>query len=286
MNRTLRILLVEDDDRDVELIRATLEQAGHSLRIRRVETETELQAGLAAGPWDIVLADYKLPWYDGIAALRLVRQIDPHLPVVLVSGAIGEEAAVAAMREGADDYVFKDNLRRLGPVVEREVADAELRRRYRDVEDALLEASPEAMVVVGPDGLVLRANRRAEEMFGFRPAALAGRPFVALVPSLGTWTAANPVAIREELSAVRTGDLLGRREDGFEFPIDVTLTPLVSDRGVAVIAAIRDASRQRRRLDELARRADALARENGTLRAQLGMLEGAESFGGPAHPEV
>ncbi len=286
MNRTLRILLVEDDETDVALIRATLEGAGHELRIRRVETGTELRAELTAGRWDIVLADHKLPGYDGISALRLVKRIDPHLPVVLVSGAIGEEAAVAAMREGADDYVFKDNLRRLVPVVEREVADAELRRRYREVEATLLEASPEAMVVVGPDGLVLRANRRAEEMFGYRADALAGRPFVVLVPSLGTWTAANPLAIRDELNAVRTGDLLGRREDGYEFPIDITLTPLASDRGVAVIAAIRDASRRRRRLEELARRADALARENGSLRAQLGMPEGAESFGGPAHPGV
>lgn len=268
MSTPLRVLLVEDDENDVELIARALATAGYAPEIRRVETATQLREALTRGPWDVVLADYQLPAFDGITALHIVKQADVDLPVVLVSGAIGEEAAVAAMREGAHDYVFKGNLRRLGPVVERELSDAALRMRYRQAETALLEASPEAMVVIAPDGLVLRANRRTQELFGYSSEELLGQPFLLLFPSLGSWNTSGPFELLEEATKSGTRDFRARRKNAEEFAVEVTLTPFASKNGVALIVAVRDMSERRKTLDNLARRADELAEANEALRAE------------------
>jgi two-component system cell cycle sensor histidine kinase/response regulator CckA len=140
MSRQLRVLLVEDSEDDALLVLRELGRAGYELDHERVETRDALVAALEQSDWDFVLSDFSLPGFDGVEALRLVRERLPDVPFILVSGAMGEDLAVAAMRAGAQDYILKDSLARLAPAVERELGEAALRRERQELEGKLVRA--------------------------------------------------------------------------------------------------------------------------------------------------
>ncbi len=135
--RPLRVLFVEDSAADAELMLRALKAGGFDPVHERVETAATLRAALA-GPWDVVLSDYYLPELEAPAALALVRERAPDLPFLVVSGSMGEDTAVAAMKAGATDYIMKDRLQRLAPAVERAIEDAAVRRDRRRLEQQLL----------------------------------------------------------------------------------------------------------------------------------------------------
>jgi signal transduction histidine kinase len=126
----LRVLLVEDSPVDAVMIERALGRAGHEIVLTRVDTAEGLTAALGREPWDLVLSDYSMPGWSGLDALGIARELAPDLPFILVSGTIGEEVAVEAMRSGASDYLLKDRLTRLPAAVERAVEAAEVRREY------------------------------------------------------------------------------------------------------------------------------------------------------------
>ncbi len=135
MSRPLRVLLVEDSERDVALMVQALRHAGYAPAVERVETPEAMLAALDRQAWDVVLADYTLPRFDALAALALLKTRGLDLPFLIVSGNIGEETAVAAMKAGAHDYLMKGHLTRLVPAIERELREAESRRVHRRVEE-------------------------------------------------------------------------------------------------------------------------------------------------------
>jgi signal transduction histidine kinase len=137
MNRPLQVLFVEDSEDDAALLQIELERAGCQPMCHRVETSEEMRTALDRQQWDLVIADYRMPRFDGLAALALVKEKGLDLPFIIVSGHITEETAVAAMKAGAHDYVMKDKLARLGPAVERELREAGVRREHRRAEEAL-----------------------------------------------------------------------------------------------------------------------------------------------------
>src|SRR5689334_17384752 len=119
MKLALRVLYLEDDLRDAALVQDTLEAEGISSQVRRVETEADFRAALDEGGFEIILADYTLPGFDGLSALEIAQQRSPDVPFIFVSGTLGEEVAVEALKTGATDYVVKTRLRRLVPSVKR-----------------------------------------------------------------------------------------------------------------------------------------------------------------------
>ncbi len=141
MDPFIRILHLEDDARDAELVQATLESAGLACQITRVQTQDEFGEALGRGSFDVILADYRLPRYDGMSALRQVQELGVEVPFIFVSGVMGEDAAIEALREGATDYVLKVKLPRLAPAVERALRDAENRRERKRAEEALRESN-------------------------------------------------------------------------------------------------------------------------------------------------
>ena len=132
MNELLRVLIVEDSEDDAELLALELIRGGYQPICQRVDTETDMKQALSVTPpWDIVLADYSMPCFSAIAALELLKQRELDLPFIIVSGKIGEDTAVEAMKAGAHDYIVKGKMARLIPAVERELREAILRKEHR-----------------------------------------------------------------------------------------------------------------------------------------------------------
>ena len=139
MPTNLRVLIIEDSASDAEMVLHVLRKAYCDASFERVETAQELAAALAKGGWDIVISDFNLPQYDALAALSLFKTAGLDIPFIVVSGEIGEEMAVALMRTGASDYLMKSKLARLAPVVQRELAEACMRREKKESEERLRE---------------------------------------------------------------------------------------------------------------------------------------------------
>ncbi|HUR44869.1 MAG TPA: response regulator [Candidatus Saccharimonadales bacterium] len=137
MKETLRLLLVEDSEDDALFLLRTLRKAEFELVTERVESESQMRAALAQQSWDIVISDFVIPGFGGLAALQVLRGLELDLPFIIVSGHIGEDIAVNAMKAGAHDYVMKDKLARLVPAVRRELAEAEVRRARKKAEQEL-----------------------------------------------------------------------------------------------------------------------------------------------------
>jgi hypothetical protein len=134
----LRLLLVEDSDRDAELLVRKLRQGDFEPETTRVDNPDSLRAALEASPWDVIICDYELPTMDAPEAVAIIRGTELDVPIIVVSGKVGEESAVAVMRAGAQDYLTKDRLFRLGEVVRRELAEVAIRRQRVEAERAFL----------------------------------------------------------------------------------------------------------------------------------------------------
>jgi PAS domain S-box-containing protein len=137
MKTPIHVLLVEDSPDDATLLLLELEGGGYDPICERVDTAAAMQTALAKQPWDIIIADYSMPRFSALAALQLLQDGGFDLPFIIVSGAIGEDTAVAAMKAGAHDYLMKDNLARLVPAVERELREAQVRLQRQQAEKML-----------------------------------------------------------------------------------------------------------------------------------------------------
>jgi PleD family two-component response regulator len=135
--KPLRLLLVEDSENDAMLLLDYLRLGGYEPQFTRVDSAKALNAALDDHDWDLVIADYTMPGFSGSAALTIVRDRGLEVPFIFVSGTIGEEIAVEAMKNGADDYIIKNNLTRLIPAINRELRDAEVRRERSKAEERI-----------------------------------------------------------------------------------------------------------------------------------------------------
>lgn len=136
LQEPLRVLLIEDVEADAELVLHLLKRFGLSVVSCRVETEAQLRKALPEFRPSVILSDYELPGFNGQAALKVVRELDPHVPFLFVSGKMNEQVAIGALQRGAIDYVFKNNLARLGPAVVRAVKEAAATRDQEAQKDA------------------------------------------------------------------------------------------------------------------------------------------------------
>lgn len=137
MEKSLRILIVEDSEDDTALVLETLKERGYNPVYKRVETPEEMIDALGRSDWDVVISDYIMPRFNALAAMRLIKETGLDIPFIIVTGSIGEEIAVRAMKAGAHDYMMKDNLSRLSPAIEREMQEAVRRREHRQADEEL-----------------------------------------------------------------------------------------------------------------------------------------------------
>jgi PAS domain S-box-containing protein len=184
MTRPLRILILEDSPIDTELNIRELQKSGFVFSWDRVETETEFLAALKNKP-DVILADYNLPHFDGLRALAHVRKNDLDIPFILISGVAGEDLAVAAMRAGANDYLLKKSLARLGPAIERELREYEIRGQRKQAIFALSESEKkfrklvetlqEGIWAIDEQKHTTYVNPPMAAMLGYNPEEMLGR---------------------------------------------------------------------------------------------------------------
>jgi PAS domain S-box-containing protein len=169
----LKVLIAEDEPADADLLVHQLRKAGYELEYTCVDSEAGFLAGLRAGP-DIIFSDYSMPQFTGMRALELLRESGLEIPLILVSGTVGEETAVEAMRYGATDYFLKDRTMRMASGVERALRESRLRRERHDLNTALhqsearlrsiIETTPECFKVIAEDGRLLEMNRAGLDM--------------------------------------------------------------------------------------------------------------------------
>lgn len=181
----LRVLLIEDNPEDAFLIERHLRRNGFQPTIERVETAAEMRTLLGSNDRpDLILADYNLPNFSGPAALALLKSNRLDIPFIMLSGAVTEETAVSSMRAGAADYISKQNLVRLVPAIERELAEASSRRREQAAQQALLAsesrfdrlvaAMPLGLLISDADQRIVYANSAIESMLQYGPGSLRG----------------------------------------------------------------------------------------------------------------
>ena len=186
----LKILIVDDVPDDAELVAVQLKQQGLKFSWKHVDNAQKLKNALTDETWDIVITDYSMPGFDGIEAFRIVNEYDEDMPVIMVSGTIGEDVAVEAMKKGVHDYLMKNNLLRLGQAVLREIKDAENRRQHKKAREALVQSeekfrllvenAPIGVSLTKLDGEFQNINRAYCDIIGYSKNELLNMTFMEL----------------------------------------------------------------------------------------------------------
>ncbi|MDD2914020.1 MAG: diguanylate cyclase [Gallionella sp.] len=250
----LRILLLEDNPSDAELLEYQLRKGGLVFSALRVDTEPAFQLALSDFKPDIVLADYNLPSYNGRAALDYIQQVYPDIPVVMVTGAIGEEKAVELLRSGARDYLLKDRLTRLSAAIQRALDEQEKIRTRRESEQRLREAESKfrTLFEAANDGIFLLdatgfvdCNQRGADMYGRVKRDIIGHSPAEFCPEkqpdgrLSTEVAAEKIqaALRGETQHFEWRSLCS---DNTPFDVDINLNGIELGGQVYLQAVVRD----------------------------------------------
>ncbi len=276
----LRVLLVEDSPFDAELLVRELQRFGYAPAWERVDTPEALQAALVRQPWDLVLADYAMPRFSGLDALELVNSSGLELPFILVSGTIGEEIAVSAMRSGAYDYLLKDRLTRLGAAVRRGLQEAEQRRARRQAEERLrllfhaVEQSPAVIAITDATGNIEYVNPRFTALTGYTLDMVRGQNSRILksehTPPAEYTRLWQTIAAGGEWR----GELANRKRNGELFWESAAISPVRDDAGrITHFIKVAEDITERKRTEESLRKLESQLRRAQKTEA-LGELAG------------
>jgi diguanylate cyclase (GGDEF)-like protein/PAS domain S-box-containing protein len=263
MGTSLRLLMIEDNDDDAQLLLVKLRRAGYDPDYLRVDSETGLREALQDDSWQVVVSDYAMPGFSGLKALQVLREQNRETPFILVSGTVGEEIAVEAMRSGANDYIMKDNLTRLVPAIERELRESRERSDRRRAEEALYQERERALITLhsigdgvittDADGRVDYMNPVAESVTGWTYGEAQGYPLTEVLPLIDESTR-HPIESPASIT-LRSGRVVNISEQcvlvnrhGQEFHIEDSAAPIF-DRDNRIIGAVlvfHDVTRERR----------------------------------------
>jgi two-component system, cell cycle sensor histidine kinase and response regulator CckA len=254
----LRVLIAEDSVNDTFFIVRELQRGGYQVEFERVETPAAMQAALQDTKWDLIISDYLMPQFGGAAALALYKQSGSDIPFIVVSGALGDEIAVEMLKSGAHNFVSKDHLPRLVPVVIQELRAAQDRRIRRQTETtaaylaSLVESCDDAIIGETLDGIIVSWNAGAERLYGYTGAEVIGHSESILAPSY------RPQEVPELLEKVKKGERVDRletvrlRKDGTPVDVSLTISPVkdASGRIIGASAFMRDITQRKKEDNE------------------------------------
>jgi PAS domain S-box-containing protein/putative nucleotidyltransferase with HDIG domain len=189
MGKPLRLLIIEDSEDDTQLLLRELRRGGYAVEFERVETAQAMRAMLSEKQWDLILSDYTLPKFSAPQALEILKISGLDIPFIILSGTIGEETAVAALKAGANDFLVKGKFARLGPAIERELREAESRRDRQRAEEQnkyharLLRHINDAVIATDDQFHITTWNRAAEKIYGWTAAEVIGRSAAKILTS-------------------------------------------------------------------------------------------------------
>ncbi len=237
MKKPLRLLIIEDSEDDTLLLIHALQRGGYEPSCMHIQTREEMKDALHQHEWDLIISDYVMPRFSGLDALTLLQESALDIPFIIVSGNIGEDIAVGAMKAGAHDYLIKGNLTRLIPAVERELREAEIRRARRKAEEKLnllaaaIEASADAVVVTDSQGYIQYVNPAFEHITGYSQQDVLGKTLHIL--DSGKHDEAFYSLMRDTVNrdGVWFGRLFSKKKDGTLYLEDCTYSPVRDQQG-------------------------------------------------------
>jgi two-component system, cell cycle sensor histidine kinase and response regulator CckA len=224
MNSPLRILHLEDDRNDAALIQSTLKAGGIECVTTRVETEADFVSELELDGIDLILSDFSLPAFDGLSALKIARALRPELPVIFVSGTLGEELAIDSLKNGATDYVLKERLGRLAPAVGRAMQDVKDRAERKRLQTQFIEG--QKMEVIGQlaAGVAHDFNNILGVIMGYSELLTSD-----LSPESAQWKFAEEIWLASKRAAGLTGQLLVFSRKQIVQPVVLDLNEVLAD---------------------------------------------------------
>jgi PAS domain S-box-containing protein len=218
MRKPLKVLLVEDSEDDSTLLLRELYRSGYDVKSVRVDTRQDMESALAQTAWEVILSDYSMPHFSGLAALEVYQQKRLDIPFIIVSGAVGEASAVEVMRSGAHDYLMKDNLTRLGAVIDRELRETEIRHQRKLAEQALrltqfaVDHASHAITWFDINFSIVYLNDETARLFGYSRDELVGKKITNFLPSLSDemglkiWQDVKQSKTKDYETAIRRSD--------------------------------------------------------------------------------
>jgi len=273
VTKPLNVLLVEDRDSDARLAVRELRAAGYEPTWKRVDTESEYLSSLEQFP-DVILADFSMPQFDAMRALELLQERELDIPFIIVSGTIGEDLAVEALQRGAQDYLLKDRLGRLGSAVEQALQAKRLRQSQRQAQEQLhlqsqaLAAAANGILITDKDGSVLWANPAFSTLTGYALDEVLGKN-----PRFLKSDRHEPLFYEDLWQTIVSGRVwkgeeVNRRKDGSEYDIEQVITPVRNaDGAITRFIAIQQDISDRKRAEAVLRERSSLA----TLTADVGL---------------
>lgn len=257
VSESLQVLLIEDSEDDALLAIRALKSSHLRLDWQRVQTVESFCALLKNQTWDVIIADYHVPGFDAPAALEMVQKSDLDIPFIVISGAIGEAAAVEMMKAGAHDYFMKGNLTRLAEAIRREVRDAKVRQEHRDAEvvlkqqQAAIEAVLDGIAIVKA-GTYLYLNHAYLELFGYEDATeLVGKSWHSLYIAEDVKRLKNEIFPLLAQEQSWRGEAIAIRKDGSTFAQEISLTLMEDGTIVSVCRDITQRKQTEQQLKQL-----------------------------------
>lgn len=276
---SLRVLIVDDSSLDTDLIVHEL-SSSFSLSFLRVDTAGQMLDALAASPWDIVISDYVMPTFSGLDAIALLRSKGYSLPIIIVSGVIGEHAAVETMRAGASDYIVKDNLVRLVPAVRRELEESKVRHQKFQAEDELrklshaVEQSPVSIIITDHNGTIEYVNPKFTQITGYNADEVLGKN--PRILKSGEIPDTEYRKLWETITSGREwhGEMINKKKNGELFWEKVCISPIRnSDGDITHFMGIKEDVSEYRQTEQEHRQAMAQLRQAQKMEA-IGQLAG------------
>jgi PAS domain S-box-containing protein/putative nucleotidyltransferase with HDIG domain len=237
MNKSIRILHLEDDAKDAEIIQVILESAGIVFQITRVQNGIEFAQAIQMEKFDVILADYRLPGYDGIKALKLALELCPDTPFIFVSGTMGEDIAIECLTQGATDYVLKLKLSRLVPAIKRALSEAENLGERKRVESnlrlqsAALEAAANGIVITNDKGIITWVNPAFTQLTGYTAEETIGQNPRILKSGKHAPEFYGEIWKTILSGQVWHGEIINRRADGTFYTEEMTIAPVCQEQG-------------------------------------------------------